>query len=202
MVYKQHNSRTTSVLGQQLERARRDQGESHPQRIFLEGTSAGGSANPAESATLEPDVFHIAGIAVFPKMQRSRQPLFIRDGDSGTTRSPVWRKYGADLGLLFSSEQSLEHRGGGPIERPWDGGTQYAQRAGETVSGMKTTAGDFERGHKGRAASCRPLGAASRQNFVYHCTLRDIPLRPDSPRFGVLGHTYQPPVSRTSRMEK
>ncbi|KAH3892161.1 hypothetical protein DPMN_016273 [Dreissena polymorpha] len=45
--------------------------------IFLEGTSAGGSANPAESATLEPDVFHIAGIAVFPKMQRSCQPLFI-----------------------------------------------------------------------------------------------------------------------------
>ncbi|KAH3870006.1 hypothetical protein DPMN_033184 [Dreissena polymorpha] len=65
-----------------------------------------------------------------------------------------------------ASEQPQEHRGGGPIERPRYGGTQYAQRAGETVSGMKTTAGDFERGHKGRA-SCRPLGAASRQNFVF-----------------------------------
>ncbi|KAH3772938.1 hypothetical protein DPMN_174285 [Dreissena polymorpha] len=32
---------------------------------------------------------------------------------------------------------------------------------------MKTTAGDLECGHKGRAASCRPLGAASRQNFVF-----------------------------------
>ncbi|KAH3692720.1 hypothetical protein DPMN_193874 [Dreissena polymorpha] len=43
----------------------------------LRGTSAGGSANPAESVTLEPDVFHTAGIAVFSKMQRTCHPLFI-----------------------------------------------------------------------------------------------------------------------------
>ncbi|KAH3845428.1 hypothetical protein DPMN_087708 [Dreissena polymorpha] len=45
-----------------------------------------------------------------------------------------------------------DHQNGGHTGRTW-----YAQRAGETVSGMKTTAGDLKRGHKGRAASCRPL---------------------------------------------
>ncbi|KAH3859967.1 hypothetical protein DPMN_102788 [Dreissena polymorpha] len=43
--------------------------------FLIEGTSAGGSANPAESATLEPDVFYTAMFAVSPKIQRSRQPL-------------------------------------------------------------------------------------------------------------------------------
>ncbi|KAH3790936.1 hypothetical protein DPMN_169144 [Dreissena polymorpha] len=120
-------------------------------------------SNPAESVTLEPDVFHTAGIAVFSKMQRSCHPLFIvessltrtcqrsrlkRDGD-------MWRKYGADQNRRRSwrgNEACLELRGGGLIEGPRDSGTQYAQHTGETVSGMKTTAGDSERGHKGRAA--------------------------------------------------
>ncbi|KAH3869568.1 hypothetical protein DPMN_032737 [Dreissena polymorpha] len=53
--------------------------------------------------------------------------------------------------------QSQEHRGGGLRERPRGGGTQYAQRTGETVLGMKTTAGDNESGHKGRAVRCSPL---------------------------------------------
>ncbi|KAH3834442.1 hypothetical protein DPMN_107767 [Dreissena polymorpha] len=80
------------------------------------GTSAGGSANPAESVTLEPDVFHTAGIAVFSKMQRTCHPLFIvesspartcqrsrlkRAGDGGTARPPVWGTYGTDLGLAL-----------------------------------------------------------------------------------------------------
>ncbi|KAH3726389.1 hypothetical protein DPMN_052251 [Dreissena polymorpha] len=43
--------------------------------FLIEGTSAGGSANPAESATLEPDVFYTATFPVSPKIQRSRQPL-------------------------------------------------------------------------------------------------------------------------------
>ncbi|KAH3894206.1 hypothetical protein DPMN_018363 [Dreissena polymorpha] len=38
-----------------------------------------------------------------------------------------------------------------------DPGTQYAQRTGETVSGMKTTAGDSESGDKGRAVCCIPF---------------------------------------------
>ncbi|KAH3849883.1 hypothetical protein DPMN_092287 [Dreissena polymorpha] len=48
-----------------------------------------------------------------------------------------------------------EHRGCGPREWTRGGGTQCAQRTGETVSGLKTTAGD-ESGHKGRAACCTP----------------------------------------------
>ncbi|KAH3792901.1 hypothetical protein DPMN_146402 [Dreissena polymorpha] len=42
--------------------------------------------------------------------------------------------------------------------REWTrgGGTQCAQRSGETVSGLKTTAGDNESGHTGRAACCTP----------------------------------------------
>ncbi|KAH3892829.1 hypothetical protein DPMN_016961 [Dreissena polymorpha] len=55
------------------------------------------------------------------------------------------------------SEWSLEHRGGGLIEGPRDSGTQYAQRTGETVSAMKTTAGDSESGHQGGAVCCSPL---------------------------------------------
>ncbi|KAH3885090.1 hypothetical protein DPMN_009079 [Dreissena polymorpha] len=42
---------------------------------------------------------------------------------------------------------SHEHRGGGFGEGPRDSGTQYAQRTGETVSVMKTTAGDDKWGH-------------------------------------------------------
>ncbi|KAH3846217.1 hypothetical protein DPMN_088516 [Dreissena polymorpha] len=91
-------------------------------------------------------------------MQRSCQPLFIvksslawtlqrsrlkRDGNSGTAGLPVWRSYGADLGLGFGHFwRPQEHRPGGLIEGPQGGGTQYAQRTGETVSGMKTTVGD------------------------------------------------------------
>ncbi|KAH3719619.1 hypothetical protein DPMN_062470 [Dreissena polymorpha] len=56
-----------------------------------------------------------------------------------------------------SRTRTLEHRGGGLIEGHRGGGTQYAQRTGETVSGMKTTAGDSESGHKGRAVCCSPL---------------------------------------------
>ncbi|KAH3844469.1 hypothetical protein DPMN_086727 [Dreissena polymorpha] len=48
--------------------------------FLIEGTSAGGSANPAEFATLEPDVFYTAMFAVSPKMQRSSQPLLIDGG--------------------------------------------------------------------------------------------------------------------------
>ncbi|KAH3816039.1 hypothetical protein DPMN_144581 [Dreissena polymorpha] len=148
-------------LGQLLERARRDRGE----RELL------------RSVTLEPDVFHTAGIAVFSKMQRTCHPLFIvesspartcqrsrlkRAGGGGTARPPVWGTYGTDLGLTYTQE----HRGGGFKEGPRDSGTQYAQRTGETVSGMKTTAGDSERGHKGRAACLHSFGgAAYRQEF-------------------------------------
>ncbi|KAH3753805.1 hypothetical protein DPMN_188455 [Dreissena polymorpha] len=53
-------------------------------------------------------------------------------------------------------------------EGPRDSGTQYAQRTGETVSGMKTTAVDSERGHKGRAACLHSFGGAVyRQEFVF-----------------------------------
>ncbi|KAH3872480.1 hypothetical protein DPMN_035696 [Dreissena polymorpha] len=52
---------------------------------------------------------------------------------------------------------SHEHRRGGFREGPRDSGTQYAQRTGETVSGMKTTAGDDKWGHKGGAVCCSPL---------------------------------------------
>ncbi|KAH3849663.1 hypothetical protein DPMN_092066 [Dreissena polymorpha] len=88
----------------------------------------------------------------------------VGDGNSGTARPPVWRKYGADQNRLLSwggIEACLELRGGGLIEGPRDSGTQYAQRTGETVSGMKTTAGDSERGHKGRAACLHSFGGAA-----------------------------------------
>ncbi|KAH3878126.1 hypothetical protein DPMN_002010 [Dreissena polymorpha] len=52
---------------------------------------------------------------------------------------------------------SHEHRGGDLIEGPRDSGSQYAQRTGETVSRIKTTAGDNESGQKGRAVCCSPL---------------------------------------------
>ncbi|KAH3848637.1 hypothetical protein DPMN_091017 [Dreissena polymorpha] len=52
---------------------------------------------------------------------------------------------------------SHEHRGGGLIEGPRDSGTQYVRRTGETVSGMRTTAGDNESCQKGRAVCCSPL---------------------------------------------
>ncbi|KAH3782335.1 hypothetical protein DPMN_160250 [Dreissena polymorpha] len=42
---------------------------------------------------------------------------------------------------------------------------------------MKTTAGDFERGHKGRAASCGPLGVASRQNFVFEIVFLPVHIK-------------------------
>ncbi|KAH3895754.1 hypothetical protein DPMN_019919 [Dreissena polymorpha] len=77
-------------------------------------TCASDSAKPA----LEPDVFHTAGIAL---------------ADPDLPEVP--------------SITSVEERQGGPgatftLGGPRDGGTQYAQRTGETVSGMKTTAGD------------------------------------------------------------
>ncbi|KAH3820967.1 hypothetical protein DPMN_122720 [Dreissena polymorpha] len=97
--------------------------------IIMRVTSAGGSAYPAESVTLELDGFLTATLVVFSKMQQSCQPLFI----------------------------SQENRGGGLIEGAQDDVTQYAQRTGETVSGRKTTAGDNESGHKGRAVRCSPL---------------------------------------------
>ncbi|KAH3774409.1 hypothetical protein DPMN_175791 [Dreissena polymorpha] len=58
---------------------------------------------------------------------------------------------------MFSEKFDIEHREGGLIEGPWGSGTQYAQRTGETVSGMKMTAGDAESGHKGRAVCCTPF---------------------------------------------
>ncbi|KAH3827486.1 hypothetical protein DPMN_129421 [Dreissena polymorpha] len=73
----------------------------------------------------------------------------------------MWRKYGADQNRLLSwggIEACLEVRGGGLIEGPRDSGTQYAQRTRETASGMKTMAGDSERGHKGRAACLHSFG--------------------------------------------
>ncbi|KAH3849575.1 hypothetical protein DPMN_091978 [Dreissena polymorpha] len=127
-------------------------------RFFLERTSASCSANPAESATLEPDVFHIAGIAVFPKMQRSEY-----------RPTAVYSRELADPDL--PEVPSRDHQCGGntgrtrtgffPGEGPRDSGTQYAQRTGEKVSGMKTTAGDSERGHKGRAACLHFFGGAA-----------------------------------------
>ncbi|KAH3895278.1 hypothetical protein DPMN_019439 [Dreissena polymorpha] len=81
----------------------------------------------------------------------------------------MWRKYGADLWLILHWEYrySLEHRGDVLIEGPRGGGTQYAQRNGETVAGMKTTAGDSESGHKGRAVSCRPLAELRPNKNLY-----------------------------------
>ncbi|KAH3773757.1 hypothetical protein DPMN_175125 [Dreissena polymorpha] len=146
--------------------------ESHPQRIFLEGTSASGSANPAESATLEPNVFHIAGIAVFPKMQRSEY-----------RPTAVYRRELADPDL--PEVPTRENQCGGNTGRtrtgffhgegPRDSGTQYAQRTGETVSGMKTTAGDSERGHKGGAACLHSFGgAAYRQELVFELSTTSL----------------------------
>ncbi|KAH3709109.1 hypothetical protein DPMN_068570 [Dreissena polymorpha] len=111
-------------------------------------------ATEARSVILEPDVFHTAGIAVFSKMQRTCHPLFIvesspartcqrsclkRARDGGTARTPAWGTYGTDLGLCTVRGET---QGGGFREGPWDSGTQYAQRTGETVLGMKPTAND------------------------------------------------------------
>ncbi|KAH3792900.1 hypothetical protein DPMN_146401 [Dreissena polymorpha] len=68
--------------------------------FLIEGTSAGASANPAESATLEPDVFYTTMFAVSPKMQRSSQPLLI-DGERD------WRERDSEL-------PSVEDVRGGP----------------------------------------------------------------------------------------
>ncbi|KAH3769155.1 hypothetical protein DPMN_170403 [Dreissena polymorpha] len=74
-----------------------------------------------------------------------------RDHQCGGQMGQTW-------GLPFAGGcMSHEHRGGGLIEGPRGGVTQYAQRTGETISGMKTTAGDDESGHKGRAVRCSPL---------------------------------------------
>ncbi|KAH3886031.1 hypothetical protein DPMN_010032 [Dreissena polymorpha] len=65
-----------------------------------------------------------------------------------------------------------ERRGGGFKEGPQDSITQYAQRTGETVSGMKTTAGGSERGHKGRAACLHPLvELRTDKNLSLNCQL-------------------------------
>ncbi|KAH3852093.1 hypothetical protein DPMN_094590 [Dreissena polymorpha] len=104
-------------------------------------------------------------------MHRSCQPVFIVGSllartcpevpsekgrerrDSGITRVEEIR---GGPGALVGC-RSHEHRGGGLIEGPRDGGTQYTQRTWETVSGMKTTADDSESGHKGRGVCCSPL---------------------------------------------
>ncbi|KAH3864568.1 hypothetical protein DPMN_027587 [Dreissena polymorpha] len=115
-------------VGQQLERARRDRGESRPQKYLHRGELLRVALliqlneadwSPAVNRRELPDLPEVPSITSAEEKR-------------------------ADLGLL------LRFRG------PRDGGTQYAQRTGETVSGMKTTAGDSERGHKGRAA-CTPL---------------------------------------------
>ncbi|KAH3726515.1 hypothetical protein DPMN_052382 [Dreissena polymorpha] len=116
--------------------ARRDRGE----RNFL--SHLGGSANPAESATLEPDDFHTAGIAIFSKMQRCNLP----EVPSITSAEEICGGPGAALTMHGGVALLRDPRGD-----PRDSGTKYAQRTGETVSGKKTTAGDSESGHKGRA---------------------------------------------------
>ncbi|KAH3793786.1 hypothetical protein DPMN_147307 [Dreissena polymorpha] len=139
---------------------------SHRQiEMTLRGTSAGGSANPAESATLEPDVFFTARFAVSSKMQRSSQPLIIdeanlyarvkEDSVAFTLSLPEEgqeqqdseltsvEEYGADLGL--GSFLNIEG---------------YAQRNGETVPGIEETAGDGRSGHKGGAAREEKKGAS------------------------------------------
>ncbi|KAH3701831.1 hypothetical protein DPMN_076827 [Dreissena polymorpha] len=73
----------------------------------------------------------------------------------GTARPPVEGNTGRTRGF-FCGEGTHEHRGGGFEEGPRGGGTQCAQCTGKTVSGMKTTAGDGERGHKGRAVLALP----------------------------------------------
>ncbi|KAH3876352.1 hypothetical protein DPMN_000192 [Dreissena polymorpha] len=148
--------------------------------FLIEGTSAGGSVNPAESATLEPDVFYTAMFAVSPKIQRSCQPLIQDLEDRGPEPLSTGVRYLQDLEdrgpepllwlshytfqerdwrerdrELTSVENVREHRGCGPREWTRGGGTQCTQRTGETVSGLKTTAGD-ESGHKGRASCCTP----------------------------------------------
>ncbi|KAH3703347.1 hypothetical protein DPMN_078382 [Dreissena polymorpha] len=83
-----------------------------------------------------------------PAVKRQKRPVkrVLKDleGHTGRTRGS------------FCGEGTHEHRGGGFKEGPRGGGTKCAQRAGETVSGMKTTAGDSERGHKGRAVLALP----------------------------------------------
>ncbi|KAH3792886.1 hypothetical protein DPMN_146387 [Dreissena polymorpha] len=197
--------------------------------FLIEGTSAGGSANPAESATLEPDVFYTTMFAFSPKMQRSSQPLLI-DGvwlSHYTFQERDWRERDSELPSVEDKHRGFERSikyvdqlydfrikdfysfddicyiygipsnnflkidpCGTPQEIPatstscclserydlnhlnissprpaalsfirrWTrgGGTQCAQRSGETVSGLKTTAGDNESGHTGRAACCTP----------------------------------------------
>ncbi|KAH3727325.1 hypothetical protein DPMN_053257 [Dreissena polymorpha] len=78
-----------------------------------------------------------------------------RDGSSGTANLPVWRTYGADLGLGGPRTSR-----GRPYRGTPGGGTQYAQRAGETVSGIEVTAGDGRSGHKGGAAREEQKGAS------------------------------------------
>ncbi|KAH3873956.1 hypothetical protein DPMN_037197 [Dreissena polymorpha] len=66
----------------------------------------------------------------------------------GLLSSPRCSGLLADLDLPeVPSITSVEERQGGPgatftLGGPRDSGTQYAKRTGETVSGMKTTAGD------------------------------------------------------------
>ncbi|KAH3772750.1 hypothetical protein DPMN_174095 [Dreissena polymorpha] len=76
-------------------------------------------------------------------MQRACHPLFIVESsfpdlpevpsvegrESGTARSPVWRTYGADLGLGLGHSSAVPRTSRGWLrEGPRDSGTQYAQR--------------------------------------------------------------------------
>ncbi|KAH3831374.1 hypothetical protein DPMN_104639 [Dreissena polymorpha] len=69
--HRRRNGQTRSAAGACASRPRRES----PAEDLL--TFAVDSANPAESVTLEPDVLHTVGIAVFSKMQRACHPLFI-----------------------------------------------------------------------------------------------------------------------------
>ncbi|KAH3878708.1 hypothetical protein DPMN_002606 [Dreissena polymorpha] len=73
-----------------------------------------------------------------------------------------WRERDREL---TNMEDVRDHRGCGPREWTRGGGTQCAQRTGETVSGLKTTADD-ESGHKGRAACCTPSAELPRDISV------------------------------------
>ncbi|KAH3896083.1 hypothetical protein DPMN_020256 [Dreissena polymorpha] len=84
-------------------------------------------------------------------LPRSRRK---RAGGRRTARPPCGGHDGTDLGLTYTQRTS---RGGALKRRPRDSGTQYAATHWGTVSWMKTTAGDSERGHKAGAACLQLL---------------------------------------------
>ncbi|KAH3876516.1 hypothetical protein DPMN_000361 [Dreissena polymorpha] len=93
----------------------------------------------------------------------SKQSVCRGTGTAGQRDHQCGGHTGRTWVCVYLGQPGFSREGGPRTSRGWlkrgtpGGGTQCAQRTGETVSGMKTTAGDDKRGHKGRAVCCTPL---------------------------------------------